>query len=91
MIPAMAIGCIALFGIAWVYGKRERARLGVLQLPDDHQSHAEISVSQYPEARRPKLLWINGALTAALFIVGRWAIGLYLGQAALGTAPGRIG
>lgn len=66
MIPAMLVGCIALFGIAWLYGKRERARLGVLQLPDEQEQHATISVSQYPEARRPKLLWINGALTAAL-------------------------
>jgi CitMHS family citrate-Mg2+:H+ or citrate-Ca2+:H+ symporter len=66
MIPAMLAGCLALFGVAWAYGKRERARLGVLHLPDDLDSHAEISVSQYPEARRPKLLWINGALTAAL-------------------------
>lgn len=34
---------------------------------------------------------LGGALTAALFIVGRWAIGLYLGQAALGTAYGPAG
>ena len=68
MIPAMLAGCIALFGIAWVYGQRERARLGVLQLPDDQLDHAEISVSQYPEARRPRLLWVNGALTAALMV-----------------------
>ena len=68
MIPAMLVGCIALFGIAWVYGQRERARLGVLHLPDDQDNHAEISVSQYPEARRPRLLWVNGALTAALMV-----------------------
>jgi CitMHS family citrate-Mg2+:H+ or citrate-Ca2+:H+ symporter len=66
MIPAMIAGCMALFAVAWVYGKRERARLGVLQLPDDPASHDDISVSQFPEARRPKLLWINGALTATL-------------------------
>lgn len=35
--------------------------------------------------------WFGGALTAALFMVGRWAIGLYLGQADLGTAYGPAG
>lgn len=27
---------------------------------------SELSVSQYPEARRPKLIWFNGALTLVL-------------------------
>ncbi len=66
MIPAMVAGALALFGLAYAYGKRERARLGVLQLPDEQHQHEQISVSQFPEARRPKRLWINGALTAAL-------------------------
>lgn len=33
----------------------------------------------------------GGALTAALFMLGRWAIGLYLGQASLGSAYGPAG
>lgn len=33
----------------------------------------------------------GGALTAALFMLGRWAIGLYLGQADLGSAYGPAG
>jgi membrane protein len=39
---------------------------------------------------RPRAL-IGGALTAALFMLGRWAIGLYLGQASLGSAYGPAG
>jgi len=66
MIPAMLAGIAAIFAIAWIYGKRERARLGELHLPTDNQALAEVSVSQYPEARRPKLLWFNGALTLVL-------------------------
>ena len=46
--------------------QRERARLGELHLPTDHEDLAEISVSQYPEARRPKLLWFNAILTVVL-------------------------
>ncbi|MDQ4190601.1 citrate:proton symporter, partial [Pseudomonas aeruginosa] len=48
MIPAMIAGLLAIFAIAWIYGKRERARLGELHLPTDHEDLAEISVSQYP-------------------------------------------
>lgn len=33
----------------------------------------------------------GGALTAGLFMFGRWAIGLYLGQASLGSAYGPAG
>ena len=66
MIPAMIAGLLAIFAIAWIYGKRERARLGELHLPTDHEDLAEISVSQYPEARRPKLLWFNAIHTVGL-------------------------
>ncbi|HBN9932587.1 TPA: CitMHS family transporter [Pseudomonas aeruginosa] len=66
MIPAMIAGLLAIFAIAWIYGKRERARLGELHLPTDHEDLAEISVSQYPEARRPKLLRFNAILTVVL-------------------------
>ncbi|MDQ3617184.1 MAG: YihY/virulence factor BrkB family protein, partial [Pseudomonadota bacterium] len=34
---------------------------------------------------------LGGGLTAAMFMVGRWAIGLYLAQASLGTAYGPAG
>ncbi|WP_166364581.1 CitMHS family transporter [Pseudomonas akapageensis] len=68
MIPAMLFGVFAILAIAYMYGKRERARLGELHLPGDvvDMDHSEISVSQFPDARRPKLLWFNGALTLAL-------------------------
>jgi len=42
-----------------------------------------------PVNRRRAL--IGGALTASLFMLGRWAIGLYLGQASLGSAYGPAG
>lgn len=66
MIPGMIVGALALFGVAYLYGLRERKRLGVLHLPDDHVTQDDISVSQFPEARRPKLLWINAILTMVL-------------------------
>ncbi|GAB3377377.1 CitMHS family transporter [Azotobacter armeniacus] len=66
MIPAMAAAVVALLGMAYLYGKRERTRLGVLHLDDGSEDHSEVSVSQYPEARRPKLLLINAMLTLGL-------------------------
>lgn len=38
-----------------------------------------------------KLSMAGGFITAGLFLVGRWAIGLYLGHAALGSAYGPAG
>ncbi|MBB1087198.1 YihY/virulence factor BrkB family protein [Lysobacter sp. SG-8] len=38
-----------------------------------------------------RLALIGGGLTAAMFMIGRWAIGLYLGQATLGSAYGPAG
>ncbi|SDH51130.1 citrate-Mg2+:H+ or citrate-Ca2+:H+ symporter, CitMHS family [Pseudomonas flavescens] len=66
MIPGMVVGAIVLFGVAYLYGLRERKRLGVLQLPEGKITQDEISVSQFPEARRPKLILINAALTVIL-------------------------
>ncbi|MEN0104822.1 MAG: citrate:proton symporter, partial [Pseudomonas sp.] len=70
MIPAMVAGVLAILAIAYFYGKRERARLGELHLPGDAVAGegGEISVSQFPEARRPKLLWFNAALTVVLMV-----------------------
>jgi CitMHS family citrate-Mg2+:H+ or citrate-Ca2+:H+ symporter len=65
MIPAMAAGVLAILVIAYLYGKRERARLGELHLQGDEIDHSEISVA-VPGRRRPKLIWFNGALTLAL-------------------------
>ena len=35
--------------------------------------------------------WIGAAATAVLFSIGRWAIGLYLGQSSIGSAYGAAG
>ncbi|UKY49249.1 CitMHS family transporter [Streptomyces inhibens] len=36
MIPALAVGLVAVFALAYVLGRRERKRLGVLTLGDTH-------------------------------------------------------
>jgi CitMHS family citrate-Mg2+:H+ or citrate-Ca2+:H+ symporter len=87
LVPAMVIAFVWLLGLAFVYGRFERKRLGRLVLGEDTPRFeqtvvgdagvAEIvdvaggafTVSSDPEARRPKLLWFNAALTGALMVV----------------------
>lgn len=88
MIPAMVLAILFLCGVAWLYGRSERRRLGVIILgpitpdpsdpPDDISElsttpSGAVTVSTDPNARRPKLFWINAALTTgllALLIIG---------------------
>lgn len=45
-----------------------------------------------PDRRvRWRQAWLGGAITTALFVLGRWLIGLYLAQAAPGSAYGSMG
>ena len=69
LIPVMAVGVGWLLLLAWFYGRRERQRLGVLALPVAQAGGAdEVSVSTDPAARRPRLVWLNGALTVGLLL-----------------------
>ncbi len=65
MIPAMVAAIGGLLLLAWLYGRRERRRLGVMTL-ERPAPDTEVTVSTDPAARRPRLLWINAALTVAL-------------------------
>jgi CitMHS family citrate-Mg2+:H+ or citrate-Ca2+:H+ symporter len=70
MIPTILIGLAAAFCIAWYYGVRERRRLG--RNPADVTNQDELVQSALqkferdPEARRPKLVLVNLALTVVL-------------------------
>ena len=65
IIPSMAMGMIWVFFVAYIFGRRERARIGI----------KDISVSEERELtpeeaalRRPKLLWFNVILTVVLVV-----------------------
>ncbi|MBU1376595.1 MAG: citrate:proton symporter [Alphaproteobacteria bacterium] len=78
MVPAMAAAIAWLLALAWLYGRSERKRLGVLRLdgapPDGGfddlslSADGEVTVSSDPAVRRPKLLLVNAALTIALLV-----------------------
>ncbi|MGF6709105.1 CitMHS family citrate-Mg2+:H+ or citrate-Ca2+:H+ symporter [Luteibacter sp. W1I16] len=76
MLPAMAVALLGVLALAWKLGLAERRRLGVLNMPgqgahpagdDDDYSQLPI-LEQAEDARRPRLIWINAALTLALMV-----------------------
>jgi CitMHS family citrate-Mg2+:H+ or citrate-Ca2+:H+ symporter len=73
LIPGMIAGLIFLIGLAFYFGRKERSRLGEVRAnqPTDFTGMA---VSQYPEARRPHLIWFNGALVVALLVMLVWGL-----------------
>ncbi|ALQ94021.1 CitMHS family transporter [Xylella fastidiosa] len=76
LIPAMGIAIIGILTLAWWLGMKERKRLGVAKLPDsgawnsyamhDDEDALPTMEGDAEDIKRPKLLWVNFALTIAL-------------------------
>lgn len=74
LVPAMALSIAGILLLAWYLGMKERAHLGVVQLPGGNWLDASVSddgdalprVEDAEDTKRPKLLWVNFALTLAL-------------------------
>ena len=65
VIPAMLAGLAWVFAVAFYFGKKERARVGILDLSFEH----EIKLTEEEaRLRRPKLLWFNLLLTVVLVV-----------------------
>lgn len=70
MLPTIAVGLAFMFGLAWYFGIRERARIARDGLPD--LAVATIANPLVPNlevdetSQRPKLIWFNTLLTVAL-------------------------
>jgi CitMHS family citrate-Mg2+:H+ or citrate-Ca2+:H+ symporter len=81
LLPAVLATAVWVFFVAWWLGRRERARLaggtGVAVLVDPDEALLPEPGREGREARRPKLIWFNLALTLALLI------GLIVGLAPL--------
>ena len=65
-IPAMIGGIIWVLFVAYIFGKRERKRLGIIEFDYNHQ---ENFTDDQRSLRRPKLIIINAVLTIALITV----------------------
>jgi len=65
-IPAMIGGLVWVLFVAYIFGRRERKRLGIIQFDYNHKENfTEVQRS----LRRPKLIFVNAILTISLIIV----------------------
>ena len=73
LIPGMIAGLASLLALAVWFGRKERARIGAVQAREEAE-FTGMAVSQYPEARRPKLIWFNGLLVVTLLTLLVWGL-----------------
>jgi len=65
-IPAMLGGIIWVLFVAYIFGKRERKRLGVIVFEYNHKDNF---TDEQKSLRRPKLIFVNAVLTVSLIII----------------------
>ncbi len=74
LIPGMIAGLASLLALAVWFGRKERARIGAVEARDEDVDFTGMAVSQYPEARRPKLIWFNALLVVTLLTLLVWGV-----------------
>lgn len=62
-IPAILAGVAWVLFVAYVFGRKERTRLGIVNL--DYHHHSSLTDEQ-KSLRRPRLFWFNAVLTVSL-------------------------
>jgi CitMHS family citrate-Mg2+:H+ or citrate-Ca2+:H+ symporter len=65
VIPAMLVGLVWVFCVAYYFGLQERARLGVQNLDFEHKREL---TDEEAALRRPGLIWFNLVLTLVLVV-----------------------
>ena len=68
MIPAMIVSALWVVFVAFILGRRERNRIGIIDLTDAAGHETDMHAGD-PTIARPKLLWVNFLLTAGLMVV----------------------
>ncbi len=71
MLPAMGAGVLGVIALSWILGMQERRRLGVVTLDQPLLGEPVAPVEESGASallRRPKLLWVNAALTLGLMV-----------------------
>lgn len=65
-VPAIFGGILWVLAVAYILGRKERKRLGIVSF--DYHHHASLTEEQ-KSLRRPKLIWINATTTVSLIII----------------------
>lgn len=65
-IPSIVAGIAWVLCVAFILGRRERKRLGVVAF--DYNHHTSLTEEQR-SLRRPKLVWLNGIMTVSLIVI----------------------
>jgi citrate-Mg2+:H+ or citrate-Ca2+:H+ symporter, CitMHS family len=65
-IPSIIAGIAWVLFVAYIFGKKERKRLGIIEFEYKHQENL---TTEEQEFRRPRLIWINATLTIGLIFV----------------------
>src|SRR5690606_16557723 len=65
-VPAILAGIAWVLIVAYILGRKERKRLGIVDF--DYQHHASLSEEQR-SLRRPKLIWLNAIMTVSLILI----------------------
>jgi citrate-Mg2+:H+ or citrate-Ca2+:H+ symporter, CitMHS family len=65
-VPAIAGGIIWVLFVAYVLGAKERKRLGIIHFDYDYKTAL---TGEQRSFRRPKLVWLNAAVTISLIII----------------------
>ncbi|MCM3771323.1 MULTISPECIES: CitMHS family transporter [Priestia] len=72
LIPVMGFGLLWVLLVSFVLGRRERKRVGVINIKHSANEIAHAyeleGTAQYPDYRRPKLVWFNFLLTVSLMV-----------------------
>lgn len=75
MLPVVGAGLASVFALAWWFGRQERARLALApvattseEVPNVSDTALSAAFQSDPAALRPRLIWLNFALTAVLMV-----------------------
>ena len=68
MIPGMVLGTLFVCFMAYRWGIKERARLGVINLTHDAASSTTSEDEEINKLKRPEKFWFNVALTTILMV-----------------------
>ncbi|WP_134699478.1 CitMHS family transporter [Ammoniphilus sp. YIM 78166] len=68
VIPAMIAGIVWVFFVAYLLGKKERARLGIIDINEDQYKNLVTEHAAAALTKRPQLFWFNLLLTVVLLL-----------------------